>query len=136
VLPDAEINTIFYKNGVLLHACVYGRLKDFFQGEQLVDFSKSFSRGGKVLKFVFYHSKLRKQPFFAEIFKFLPPFRHPCLGKKCLGKGRAPPLKNWCNFKRFTTILNSEILLNLKGKMKYLIDQYQLCFCFCIGNTK
>jgi len=21
-------------------------------------------------------------------------------------------------------------------KMKYLTDQFQLCFCFCIGNTK
>jgi len=20
--------------------------------------------------------------------------------------------------------------------MKYLTDQFQLCFCFCIGNTK
>jgi len=21
-------------------------------------------------------------------------------------------------------------------KMKYLTDQFQLCFCFCVGNTK
>jgi len=39
---------------------------------------------------------------------------------------RATPLKNWCNFKHFNTILNSEILLNLRRKIKYLKDQFQL----------
>jgi len=43
-------------------------------------------------------------------------------------------IKNWCNFKRFNNIPNSEILLNLVRKMKYLTDQFQLCFCFCISN--
>jgi len=38
-------------------------------GEPLGDFSKIFLWGPKVVKFVFAHSKLRKQPFFAEIFK-------------------------------------------------------------------
>jgi len=42
----------------------------------------------------------------------------------------------WCNFKRFYTILNCDILLNLIRKPKYLTDQFQLCFCFCISNTK
>jgi len=37
---------------------------------------------------------------------------------------------------RFNTIPNSEILLNLIRKMKYLTDQFQLCFYFCIGNAK
>jgi len=32
----------------------------------------------------------------------------------------------WCNFKRFSTILNSKILLNIMRKMKYLTDQLQL----------
>jgi len=44
--------------------------------------------------------------------------------------------KNWCNFKRFNTILNSEILLNLIRKMKYLTDEFQFRFCFCIVNIK
>jgi len=80
VLPDAEINTVFYKNGVLLHACVYGRRKDFFQGEQLVDFSKSFSWGEKVLKFVVYYSKLRKQRFLLKFSNSCPPFdTHACV---------------------------------------------------------
>jgi len=45
-------------------------------------------------------------------------------------------IKNWCNLKFFNTIQNSEILLNLIRKVKCLTDQYQLCFCFCTGNTK
>jgi len=40
------------------------------------------------------------------------------------------------NFKRFDTIPNSEILLNHIRKRKYLTDQFQLCFCFCIANAK
>ena len=36
----------------------------------------------------------------------------------------------------FNTIPISEILLNLIRKMKYVTDQFQLCFCFCIGNAK
>jgi len=105
-----------------------------FPGGPSVDFSKNFSMGGaKVVKFAVYHSKLRKEPFFAEIFKFLTPFRHPCL---CVGKSSCHTIKNWCNFERLNTILDSEILLNLIRIMKYLADQIQLCFCFCIGNTK
>jgi len=83
-----------------------------------------------VIKFGFYYSKLRKQPF-AEFLKFPPSFRQPC---SCIGEVRATPLKNWGNYKRFNTILNIEILLN--GKMRYLTDKFQLCFCFCIGNAK
>jgi len=33
-------------------------------------------------------------------------------------------------------IVNSETLLNRTRKIKYLTDQFQLCFCICIGNTK
>jgi len=33
-------------------------------------------------------------------------------------------------------IPNSENLLNFIRKMKYLTDQFQLCFYFCISNTK
>jgi len=54
----------------------------------------------------------------------------------CAGKVRATSLKNLGNFKRFNTIPNSEILLNLICKMKYVTDQFQLYFCFGIGNAK
>jgi len=33
-----------------------------------------------------------------------------------------------CNFKRFNTILNTKLFLNLIPKMKYLTDQLQLFF--------
>ena len=42
----------------------------FSNGGPEGDFPKLFSRGGsKVVKFVFYPSKLKKQPFFANSFK-------------------------------------------------------------------
>jgi len=67
---------------------------------------------------------------------------HACVQEK----SRATTLKNWWNFKRFNTSLNSKILLDLIRKMKHLTDQFQLCFFFalatlisyiyfCIGNT-
>jgi len=48
---------------------MHGRRKVFFQGGPLRDFPKFFHEGPKVVKFVFSLSKLRKQPFLAEIFK-------------------------------------------------------------------
>jgi len=41
----------------------------FFSRGTLVDFSINFSRGERVVKFVFSHSEVRKQSFFAETFK-------------------------------------------------------------------
>ena len=59
--------TQFLQNCEILLACVHGRRKDFFQGA-LVDCSKSCSRDGpEVVKFVFYHSNIKKTTFFAEI---------------------------------------------------------------------
>jgi len=62
---------------------IHGRRNDFFQGGTLGDFSKIFLGGTKVVIFEFSHSKLRKQPFSAEIFKIqlskdlLPPLPMP-----------------------------------------------------------
>ena len=49
-------------------------------GGALVDFFKRFSEGGpEVVKFIFYHSKLRKQTF-AEISNSCPPSdTHACV---------------------------------------------------------
>jgi len=44
----------------------------------------------------------------------------------CVGNVRVTPVNNLGNFKRFNTILNSEIWLNLIRKMKYVTDQFQL----------
>jgi len=46
-----------------------GRRKDFFQGVASRRFSQNFFQGAKVVKFVFYPLKLKKQPFFANNFK-------------------------------------------------------------------
>jgi len=40
----------------------------------------------------------------------------------------------WCNFKRFNTILNSEILLNLIRKMKYFRNQLHCVFVFALAT--
>ena len=96
-----------------------------FPGEALVDCSKSFSTGGpEVVKFVF---TIRNQ----EDSLFCRNFQIPVEENMC-----ATPLKVLCNFNGFNTIPIWEILLNLRRKMKYLTDQLQLRFCFCIGNTK
>jgi len=51
-----KYNTIFYKNGVTLHVCVHGHpIGNIFLMGALVDVCRSFSRGAKVVKFVFYH---------------------------------------------------------------------------------
>ena len=63
----------------MLVSCAWAS-EGFFPGEALVDFSKRVSRGIKSGEICFLlHLKLRKIAFFAEIFKFLPPFRYPCL---------------------------------------------------------
>jgi len=57
----------------------------FSRGGPLVDFSKNFSRGAKVVRFAFSHSNLRKQPFLAANFKIQGPgpLRCPCAHDKC-----------------------------------------------------
>jgi len=97
----------------------------------LVYFSRSFSRGSKIGETCFLPLKIKKTAIFAEIFKFLHAFRHPRL---CVGKRSCHTIKNWCNLKRFRTILKSEVLLNLIHKMKCFTDQFKLCFCFCSGS--
>ena len=99
-------NTIFRKDGVISHACVHGRRRNLSRGA---------SSG-------FY------QMFFYGVAKTTI-----CL---CVGKVRATLLKILGNFKRFKTIPSSELLLNLIQKMKCLTDHFQLCLCFCIGNTE
>ena len=115
---------------MLVCMCV-GRI---FPWGALVDFSKSFSSGAKSGEIrILPHSKLRKEPFFLKSSNScFPSNTHAFVPKKV----RAAPSKLSCIFKRFNTMPYSEILLNLIRKMKYLTDQFQLCFCFCIGNTK
>ena len=122
----------FHKNSVILHACLHGRRKDLFRGA-LVEFSKSCCMGGQKWWNLFLPLKTMKTALLPTILKFLPPFRHPCL---CVGKSSCHTIKTCSNFKRFNTIPNSKISLNFTRKMKCFTDQFQLCFCFCIGKSK
>jgi len=98
----------------------------------LVDFFKSFSKGGQRWWNLVFTTHNYEKSLFCRNLQIPAPFPHPCL---CAGKVRASPSNNWCNFKRLNTILNSEIFLNLIRKMKCFTDELQFCFCFCIGNT-
>jgi len=72
VLPDGVIQHNFLQNSVILHACVHGRRKEFFLGEPLGFFQKFFYGRPKVVKFAFYHSKLRKQRFLLKFANSCP----------------------------------------------------------------
>jgi len=64
---------------------VRGRRKDFFQGGTTRGFSKIFLGGPKVVKFVFSHSNLRKQPCAVKFSKSRGPwlpFRRPWLSSQ------------------------------------------------------
>jgi len=124
-----KYNTIFHKNGVILHACVHGRRKECFQGGPIVDFSNSFSRGATSSEMCFLPFETKITAFLLK-FSNSCPYRHLCL---YVGKVRATSSKTWGNFKRFNIILNSEILLNLLRKMKYSTDKFQLCFVFAVA---
>ena len=113
---------------------MHGRRNDFFQGGPLVDLSKSFSTGGQKWWNLVFTTRNWENSIFCWNFQIPAPLQTSiCL---CVGKVCAKQLKNTGNSKRFNTIPNSEILLNLVRKMKYLTDQFQLCFSFCIGNAK
>jgi len=79
VLPDGVIQHNFLQKWChfIAYACVHGRKKEIFHFPASVDFSKIFLWCPKVVKFVFLPLEIRKTAFFAEIFKFLPPFRNP-----------------------------------------------------------
>jgi len=89
VLPDGEIQHNVLQKWCNLYACVHGRQKDFFRGV-LVDFSKSLSRAAKLGETCFLPLETKKTAFFAELFKFLPLFRHPWL---CVGKNSCHTFK-------------------------------------------
>ena len=69
-----------------------GTSDGIFRGGAPVDFSKSFSRGGQKWWNFFFPLETKKTAFFAEIFKFLPLFQHPCL---CARNIRSTQLENW-----------------------------------------
>ena len=50
-----------------------------YPGGAVVDFSESFCRGAKVVRFVFSPLKTKKTAFLAKVFKFLSPLPTPML---------------------------------------------------------
>jgi len=85
--PGLNSGRITFGKVVLIITCKtlgHRRRKYFAQGGALGDFSKIFLGGRKVVKFVFSHLKLRKQPFLLKFSKsrgaLSPPFRRPCPG--------------------------------------------------------
>jgi len=75
-----KYNTIFHKNVAILHACVHEHRKEFFQRGTSGLFQKFFCGGPKVVKFDFYHSKLRKQRFLLKFSNSCPPSdTHACV---------------------------------------------------------
>jgi len=93
VLPDGVMQHIFEKNGAASHVFLHGRRKDFFQGGAGTSgiFQKFLWGVTKSGEFVFLSLETKITAFFVELFKFLLPFRRPCLR---VGKVSATPLKN------------------------------------------
>ena len=100
-------------------------------GGALVDFSKRFCSRAKSDEIWFLPLEIKKTVFLLKIWNSCPSSDTHMLVCR---KRSCHTIKNLGSFKRFNTIPNSEILLNLIRKMKYLTDQLQLCFC--IGNAK
>jgi len=126
--------TQFFAKMVSFHMLVcMGVGRNFSRGATSGFFQKFFYGGPKVVKFVFYHSKLRNQHFLLKFSNSCPSSNTNMFVCR---KGLCHIIKNLGNFKRFNTIPNREILLNLLRKTKYLTDQLQLCICFSNGNAK
>ena len=102
---------------------MHGRRREFFQGGHYWIFPKIFLRGAKNSEICFLPLEIKKT---AYLLKFSNSCPSTDIHMLCAGKVCAKQLKNMGNFKRFDTIPNNEILLNLIRKMKYLTDQFRL----------
>jgi len=69
-------NITQFFNGAFLHACVHGRRKFSFPEGSTSEFFQVVIGGPAVVRFVFYHSKLREQPFLLK-FQIPAPLPRP-----------------------------------------------------------
>jgi len=92
-----------------------------------VDFPKVFL-GEHKWKICFLPLETKTTTVFTDNSYPIPTLMRVCKQNSC------HHIKISCNFKRFNTILNSGTFLNFIRLMKYLTDQFQLCFC--IDNIK
>ena len=119
----------FLQKSCNFYTGVHERRKDFIQGA-LVDFFKSFSKGAKSGGIFFSPLTTKKTAFFAEIFKFLPPSDTHA----CLEKSSCHPSNNWCNFKRFNTILNMKFCCILCAKWNIWQINFNCVFLFVFAT--
>ena len=77
VLPDGVIQQIFSQKCCHFTCLCAWASEGIFPGGTQVDFPKVFLRGPKSGEICFLALEIKKTVFFAEIFKFLPLFRHP-----------------------------------------------------------
>jgi len=103
--------------------------RNFSRRGRLVDFSKRYSRVGQKWWNLVFTTRNYENSIFCWNFQIPALLPTPM----CAGKVRATP-SNKCNFKRFNTIPNSEILLNLICKMKYVTDQFNCVFVFVLAT--
>jgi len=67
--PSEKVFSLIIVTKANAKGCVHGGWKKFYRrGHQRI-FPKFFQEGPKVVKFVFSHLKLRKQPFLLKFFK-------------------------------------------------------------------
>jgi len=89
--PSEKVLSLIIVTKANAKGCVHGSWKKFYRSSHQRIFPKFFQKGPKVVKFVFSHLKLRKQPFLLKFFKPrgtkvpLLPFRRPwlCLNTQC-----------------------------------------------------
>jgi len=100
-----QYNTIFHKNGVILHACAWAsELGRYFSRGGTSAFFQKFFCGAKSGETCFLPLEIKKTAFLAELFNPAP---LPTPKGLCVGKVYATPLKNLGNFKCFNTKLLS-----------------------------
>ena len=133
VLPDGVIQHNFLQKWCNF-TCLYAwALEGIFPGGATSGFFQKYFYGGpKMVKFVFYHSKLRKQHFLLKFSNFCPSSDIYMLVCR---KSCAKQLKNIGNLKRFNTIPNNEILLNLIHKWNIWQVKFNCVFALATLNS-
>jgi len=74
-----KYNTIFYKTGVIFHASVHGRRKDFSRGATNGFFQTFFLGGEQKWWSLLFTTRNQENTLFCWNFQIPAPFRHPCL---------------------------------------------------------
>jgi len=109
--------------------CAFGVGRNFSRGVTSGFFQK-FLRGAKRGEIWFLPLEIKKNSIF--YWNFQIPAHLPTPICFCVGKVCAKPQKIWGNFKRFNTIRNSKILLNLIRKWNIWQINFNCVFVFAL----